>query len=218
LFFNGEIIEFFIIILEERINMAKLVPTVKTTYKEEQLVTGFINGWIKQFGEIPKKESIAVIYAQNAIETGLSIAMWNNNIGNIKYIPSSNMDNDNVDYMMLNGVWEILNGKRVVFQPPDRQTWFLSFPTLEDGVAHHFNFLKNNRYKKAWGSIEAGNPAQFASILKSLGYYTAPETDYIKAMNLYFNIFMKGNKYETVLGIKVAPWKRITGMFGKLFG
>ncbi len=37
---------------------------------------------------------------------------------------------------------EIINGKKVTFQPPSPATWFRSFKTLSFGVAYHFNFLK----------------------------------------------------------------------------
>lgn len=199
--------------------MAKLVPVIKTTCSKGEMIAGLVSGWIKQFGEIPKKESIGVIYAQNCIETGGTINCYNWNIGNVKYIPTNgNPDNDDTEYMMLNGVWEILNGKKVIFSPPDRQTWFRSFPSLEEGAAHHFDFLKNKRYAKCWSAVVNGNPAEFAHLLKVYGYYTAPESDYIKGMNLYFNLFMKSKDYENALNQKTGTWKSITNLFGKFFG
>lgn len=184
---------------------AKLVPAVKTNYTLNQLVRGLVEGWYKKFGALPKKESIAVLYAQNAIETGSTVAMWNNNVGNVKFSPSKNPDNDTgKDYMMLNNVWEIINGQKVIFQPPNKQTWFRSFPTLGDGIADHYEFLMNHRYKTAWASVENGNPAEFAHQLKKAGYYTAPEADYIKLMNLYFNKFMKATTFETV-AVELTP-------------
>jgi hypothetical protein len=67
-------------------------------------------GWIDQFDSIPKKESIGVLFAQNSLETGGTVSMWNNNFGNYKYIPSKDLSDDIYKtYMMLNGVWEIIN-------------------------------------------------------------------------------------------------------------
>lgn len=178
---------------------AILVPTVKTSYNGTQMVAGFIKGWANQFNEIPKKESVGVVWSQNAIETGSTTSMWNNNIGNVKYAPSKNQDDDNnIKYMMLSNVWEIINGKKVIFQPPHPATWFRSFDTLEEGVGFHLDFLKNHRYKNSWSAIETGDPAQFAHLLKVAGYYTAPEADYIKGMNFHFNKFMKDTTFETV--------------------
>ena len=185
---------------------AKLVPAVRTTYTLNQLIGGLIEGWYKKFGVIPKKESIGVLYAQNALETGGTVAMWNNNIGNVKFVPSQNPDDDNgKEYMMLPNTWEIINGKKVTFQPPHPATWFRSFPTLGDGVAHHLDFLKSRRYAKSWAAVEAGDPAEFAHLLKVAGYYTAPEADYIKLMNFHFKKFMASNTYETVVATLTVP-------------
>jgi flagellar protein FlgJ len=224
---------------------AKLVPTVKTTYNLNQLIKGLVEGWFKKFGSLPKRESIGVLYAQNALETGGTIAMWNNNIGNVKFQASKNPEADNgIEYMMLSNVWEIINGKKVIFQPPHPATWFRSFPTLGDGVAHHLDFLRNHRYQKAWTAVEAGSPAQFAHLLKVAGYYTAPEADYTNAMNIYFKRFMKDPTFDAVVASlqpklnidpatgnvtvsgeldlapkpTTSPWGAVTGIFSSLFG
>ena len=223
---------------------ATLVPTVKTTYNLNQLIKGLVEGWFKKFGQLPKKESIGVLYAQNAIETGGTVSMWNNNIGNVKFQASKNPDNDNgIEYMMLSNVWEIINGKKVIFQPPHPATWFRSFPTLGDGVAHHLDFLRNHRYKKAWTAVEAGDPTQFAHLLKVAGYYTAPEADYVNAMNIYFKRFMKDTTFDKVVtdlqpklsvnsetgeltingNLDLGPkpsgtWNKITDIFSGFFG
>jgi hypothetical protein len=176
------------------------VPAVRTKYTQQEMITGFIEGWKQLFNELPKKEAIGVIWAQNALETGSTASMWNNNIGNVKFVASANPDNDNgKSYMMLSNVWEIINGAKVIFQPPNPATWFCAFSTLKDGVMFHLDFLKNHRYKSAWGAIEAGDPAQFAHLLKMQRYYTAPESDYVKAMNVYFNKFMADKTFEAVI-------------------
>jgi len=223
---------------------ATLVPTTRTSYNGQQMIEGFVRGWFKQFGTLPKKECIGVIWSQNALETGSTTSMWNNNIGNVKFVPSKNPDDDNgKTYMMLANVWEIINGQRVTFQPPNPATWFRAFPTLEDGVAFHLDFLKNHRYKAAWAAVEAGSPAQFAHLLKVAGYYTAPESDYTNAMNAYFKKFMNDPTFDKVIAalqpqlnvdpttgdvsvsgdIDLAPkptstWGTITGIFSGLFG
>lgn len=176
------------------------VPAVKTKYTQQQMITGFIEGWKQLFNELPKKEAIGVIWSQNALETGSTASMWNNNIGNVKFVPSKNPDDDNgKTYMMLSNVWEIINGQKVIFQPPNPATWFMAFPTLKDGVMFHLDFLKNHRYKSAWSAIEAGDPAQFAHLLKVQRYYTASEADYVKAMNIYFKKFMADPTFEQVI-------------------
>ena len=175
----------------------KLVPAVKTVYSKGEIAKALVIGWKQQFGDVPKKQAIGVLYSQIAIETGFK-AMWNNNIGNVK-VPSKLEETIDFDYMMLASTWEIINGKKVYFQPPHRQTWFRSFRTLNEGVAHHLYFLKNGRYKAVWGSIERGSIVDFATTLKNRGYYTASVSDYIKGMNLYYNEFMKSKVYEQAL-------------------
>lgn len=141
----------------------KLVPTVQTKVTTPELIKGFVDGWIKAFNTVPSKESIGVLYAQNALESGETKFMWNYNIGNVKV---KDEPGKIVEYMMLKGTWEIINGKKIIFEPPHPATWFMAFPTLVDGIAHHFSFLKNGRYKTAWAAIEAGQPAKFAHELK----------------------------------------------------
>lgn len=179
---------------------ATLVPTVKTTCQPQELIDSLIKAWLELYGEIPKKESIGVIYAQNSLETGGTVSMYNYNLCNVKYIPSlsSNDDNDK-QFCMLNNVWEIINLKKQVFNPPNRQTWFRAFPSLKDGCSFYLDFLKNKRYKNAWKYIEDGNPSAFAHVLKTLGYYTAPESDYIKAITFYYNKYMNQNWYEITI-------------------
>lgn len=203
---------------------AKLVPTTRTTCTSDQLIEGLVAGWIKEFKIIPTKESIGVLYAQNALETGGTVSMWNYNLGNVKFIPNNNSELDNgKNYMMLANVWEIVNGQKIIYQPPSRATWFRAFDTLEDGVAYHLDFLKNRRYKNAWTAIESGNPAAFAHLLKIAGYYTAPEADYIKLMNFYFNKYMKSSTYENAVSkiqatnLSVTPFQSIVNTFKSIF-
>lgn len=205
---------------------ALLVPTVRTSYTLNQLIEGLVRGWYKQFGKIPTKESIGVLYAQNALETGGTVSMWNNNVGNVKFKANANPDIDNgIKYMMLNNVWEIVNGVKIIYQPPNPATWFRAFDTLGDGIAHHLGFLKNNRYKNAWTAVEAGNPTGFAHLLKLAGYYTAPEADYAKLMNAYFSKYMKSTTYEDVVKNMIQgptipppnPFQQFVDVFKSIF-
>lgn len=176
--------------------MLKKVPTVRTSYTPQELIKGFVEAWIDEFGVEPKKESVGVLYAQNCLETGSTHDMWNNNIGNVKAYDDPAQT---IEYCALSGVWEIVNGKRVTLTPDDPGSWFRSFPTLKDGLKFHLNFLKNKRYKVAWAAVEAGDPANFSHLLRQQGYYTAPESDYTKAVNAYFKKYMVANMFENAL-------------------
>jgi len=175
----------------------KLVELKKTPLPKEALVEAILFAWYDLWKEIPQKQSVGIFYSQTMIETG-GKSLYGNNISNVK-VPNKISEDKEVLYHMLPNTWEILNGKKVIFQPPDRQTWFLSFRTLKDGIQHHLNFVKSGRYSNAWAAVKSGNVKEYATQLKARGYYTAPLADYIKGMNLFYSPYMKSKMYETAL-------------------
>lgn len=186
--------------------MLTRVPTVRTNFQVEDFIKSLAKAWYQQYNVIPAKNQLAVIYAQWGLETGLGTFCWNNNIGNVKAV---DIPGTVIEYCALNGVWEIVNGKRITLSPEDPGAWFRSFPTLDLGVASHMDLLRNHRYKTAWTAVEAGDPAQFAHLLKQQGYYTAPEADYMRAMQYYYSKFMTGNIYEQVMASLVSYFEQI---------
>lgn len=172
------------------------VPTVRTTCTDAELCEALILAWQSIYNVLPQKKSIAVIISQHNVETGSGISCWNWNLGNEK---AADVAGQNVEYCALTGVWEIINGKKVILPPENPGSWFRSFKTLKEGVAFHIDFLKNHRYKNAWTAIEQGDPAGFAHLLKMAKYYTAPEADYVKLMLVFFNKFMKDQTFESVI-------------------
>lgn len=201
---------------------AKLVPTVKTTFTKKDFVKALIIAWKNIYQSPPTKEQIGVIFAQWSIETGQGEFCWNNNIGNVKYIPSKNPENDDIEYMMLKNTWEIINGKKVIFQPPDPQTWFRSFSTLADGVTYHLNLLRSKKYSKVWVAVEEGDPDKFAHLLREAKYYTAPEPLYVRNMHIYFDKFVDNTMFDDTLNEvnqenKTSIWSSITNIFKKTF-
>lgn len=115
------------------------------------------------------REAVGVLWAQYALETGRGSSCWCNNIGNVK-VTRAQAD-AGVPFFMLPNTWEIIGGKRVVFQPPHEQTWFRRFATLSEAMAHHLVFLAR-RYAPAWDALRAGEPTEFAEKLKAFGYFT----------------------------------------------
>lgn len=202
---------------------AKLVSTIKTIFSHKELIKALIGAWKNVYNTLPTKQQIGVIFAQWSIETGQGKFCWNNNIGNVKYIPSKNPENDNIEYMMLKNVWEMIKGEKVVFQPPSPQTWFRSFATLQDGATFHLNFLRGNKYAKVWTAVEAGDPDSFAHLLKEAKYYTASESLYAKGMHIYFDKFIKDSLFGEALEEfkkenSKSVWSSITNVFKKTFG
>lgn len=112
------------------------------------------------------RESLLVLLAQWGIETGDGAKCWNYNLGNVKRLKGQ-------PWTMLAGTWEILGGKKVVFQPPHPQTHFAAFDSLDEGASFYLEKMRG-RFAPAWPAVLAGDPSQFAADLKRLGYYTAP--------------------------------------------
>ncbi len=169
--------------------MNKNVPLKNTPITINDFASSMYNAWYSLFGVVPKKESIAVLYAQFGIETGGGPAAWNFNIGNVKW-------SNGYDYFMLPNTWEIIKGKKVIFQPPAKETWFRAYSSFNDSMKGHLDFLANKRYKSCWGAVLVGDVVGFAKELKKFGYYTADETAYANGMKPFYTKFMKSGAYE----------------------
>jgi flagellum-specific peptidoglycan hydrolase FlgJ len=176
--------------------MATLVEAKKTPITKDLFVKTLIKVWYELFEEFPKKESVGIILSQWELETGSGRSCYNYNLGNVKYM-FKNGEEPGIKYHMLKGTWEILNGKKVIFEPPHPATWFLAFDSLEEGMAHHLKFLAGKRWKLAWSAVIEGNPSDFAVKLKEQRYYTAPVEDYKRLMNFYYKSYMSTQLYET---------------------
>ena len=173
-------------------NAPVLVPVVRTSFSTTQFGDAMRACWPDA-----SKEQAGIIWAQWALETGRGKACWVWNIGNVKATPSQ--VTAGVDYFMLPGTWEIIKGRREVFNPPHPQTWFRAFGSLSDGLGHHVAFLRDRRYKPAWPAVLSGNPDLFARELKRLGYYTASEDLYASAMSYFHAEWMRVVDYAGVI-------------------
>lgn len=200
----------------------KLVPTVRTVVSLPMYARAVLRSWHHVGDDKPSKATIAVLWAQYMIETG-GRDSWGWNIGNTKEIP-----NDGINYHALRGVWEgvspaeaerlISSGQAVadpsadhakavgagrvsvVFQPPHPATWFSSFLTLDDAMAHHLKFLAR-RFAVAWPAILSGDYVKFAHALKSRGYFTADANSYANGMRAPYFAFMNSPAYDEALAV-----------------
>lgn len=131
--------------------------------------------WNKLYLAYPSIESLALLWAQWALETGRGKAIHCYNFGNIKR-------SSDEDYCMYR-CNEILNGKLYWFDPPHKQTWFRAYSYCVDGAYDYIKFLsESSRYKLAWAAIQKGDPYLFGHELKMAGYYTADEVQYTKSI------------------------------------
>ncbi|MCL2724770.1 MAG: hypothetical protein FWD69_10075 [Polyangiaceae bacterium] len=172
----------------------QLVPTVRTKFSTEDFARALVAAWRDLYdGAAPSKASCGVIWAQYALETGRGKFCWNNNIGNVKHV-----EGDGRDYCMLQSVPEIVNGKRVTFNPPDPQTWFRAYASLADGMREHLEFLRR-RYAAAWSEVEKGDARAFAYALKARGYYTGDEETYARSLVSLQAEFARSGAYDTAV-------------------
>jgi hypothetical protein len=76
------------------------------------------------------------------------------------------------------------------FFPGHPYACFRAHRSLDEGVAAHFELMRT-RFASAWSAVVAGDVAQFGSLLKRAGYYTAPErtpakTGYVDGLERLF--------------------------------
>ena len=123
----------------------------------------------------PTRESLTVLIGHWALETGWGHFCHAHNLGNAKYTRGCGHD------YTLFPCSEVLGGIEVHFTPPDPQCRFLAFDTLDDGAHYYLTHLRAE-FRCAWPAVLAGDPAQFAHLLKAARYYTADEGRYTRAL------------------------------------
>lgn len=166
--------------------MGKRVNRTQTDVSEMQMAQAIIAAWKDLFGVEPNKEQVAMLLAQNALETGHRKQMWNFNVGNITTDGKGAYDfydDLTTDEQIKPGVWEKKNLK------------YRAYPSLIEGVKDYLHIL-STRHAKAWSNILHPNPTAFSKALKQSGYYTANEAGYTKSMTGLYNKFSKSDSYE----------------------
>ncbi len=170
--------------------MGTLYEDKITPISEGEAAYALRESWKKIYGEYPSLDSLALLWAQWALETGRGRAIHNYNFGNIKC-------SGDEDYCMFR-CNEIIKGRVVWFDPPDRQTWFRAYNSAYEGALDYLTLLsKSTRYQKAWEVLKLGDVYRFGHELKVAGYYTANEEQYTKSLASLAKEFK--NKSSTIL-------------------
>jgi hypothetical protein len=177
-------------------SLGQLHETKKTTPTQAEFFSGIITAWFKLFKTIPNKDIVCIIYAKFGLETGYGQSAYNYNFGNIKKFPN---DSHTSGYMFLKNVWEIENGKKVVYQPPHPQCMFRSYDSIEDGLKGYLELISSKHYEKAWNALLTGNPTKYVTALKAANYFTGDLTTYINSVNSIYSGAMKKDVYEKAL-------------------
>ena len=151
------------------------VPAERTAATVKMVYDALRTAWpaVIQKGE-PNDAAIRILVAMSANETGTWKSLWNWNLGNVKRIRGQH-------WTMLNGVWEIIDGKRVDFQPPHVQTHFSAYSSLEAAAPAWLGKMQS-KWGKAWAHALAGDAVGFSKALKKADYYSQIEEIYTREL------------------------------------
>jgi hypothetical protein len=145
------------------------VNRINTPVSEPEVVKALADAAQQLYGVQLSKPQMALLIAQNNLETGHRKAMFNYNIGNITHAPT-----DGFDYFFNQ---DHIRNKRGEWIPV--QLRFRSYPTLLDGTKDYLKFLNKHGGGSIWQAILNQDPVAFSKSLKRSGYYGADEADTI---------------------------------------
>lgn len=159
------------------------IPPQKTFFTEHDLATAISISFRELLNQEISIDTLAIFWAQFALECGRGKQCYNWNIGNIKRIK--------------NKMWtmyrcsEIIDGKEIFFDPPHPQTMFCAYQSLNEAVTHHLKFLDRPNYATALKCALLGDLEKYILELRKAGYFTASVSLYMRAVNALYVEFMK---------------------------
>ena len=147
-----------------------LVPTVRTPMAPAAVYAALASAWTALLGTQPTRAELLVLLAQWAHETGEGKSADNWNLAGIKHVQG-----DGHDYAEYT-THEIENGVDVTTVQR-----FRAYSNLGESAFDYLRTLRRD-FGFAWPAVEAGDVADFGHRLKVRGYYTAPESLYVTAL------------------------------------
>jgi len=183
--------------------------------EEAEAAYALREAWYRVYGKYPSNNSLAVLWAKSALETGRWKSIHCYNFGNIKW----NLGDMRHFFTMYACGEEVslIQAQRLVKEDPDRvkivrtYTWpngskrasikineghpwsqFRAYKTSADGAEDYLRFVsQSKRYAKAWQEVIKGDPKGYSHELKVAGYYTASEDSYTRGVVRLFEEFLK---------------------------
>ena len=187
---------------------------------QQEAIVALRDAWFAIYNKYPSNSSLAILFAQTALETGnFQKGFWNYNWGNIKI---TSPDNGLFTMFRCN---EVIKGKIQWFDPPHAQTWFKAYPSAKDGAIEYIKFLsQRKRYLGAWQEVLNGNPTAFSYALSREGYYTAsPELYTAGVLRIYNQCLSKidgwiaSSKTNPVAPVNTLPTTNTDSPIAQLF-
>ena len=145
---------------------AGLVPVVRTQLSAGQAQEALRAAWQKVTGEAPSDKTLALITAQWAHETGNGASMYNYNFAGIKGAGPSGLS--------------VAQHTREGYGTSERRIVdnFRAYSSAEEGATDYVQLLKR-RFPEAVQGAQQGDPNAFVRGLKSRGYFTGQESQYL---------------------------------------
>jgi hypothetical protein len=183
------------------------VPKQQTQISESQMSQAIIKAFTELEGKSPTKDQVALLIAQNNLETGHRKYMWNWNVGNISHVSG-----DGFNYWQgMDWLYDYFPDSSGVTQRQKRKVSkvYRAYPDLEAGVKDYLHFLKKKSGGAIWNKILEGNPVNFSKELKRQNYYTADEKDYTNGIVAGVNAYNKNNSYEQAVSNTASPTNKL---------
>jgi hypothetical protein len=146
------------------------VRAARTRLSGQQAATALEQAWVEVTGKPARKETIAVLTAQWAHETGHGASMYNYNFGGIKGRGPSGL----TVHLKTREGWG-QSERRIV-------DGFRAYRTASEGAVDYVKLL-TTRYKTAVVAAEQGDAAGFVKGLKARGYFTGNESAYVRSVD-----------------------------------
>jgi flagellum-specific peptidoglycan hydrolase FlgJ len=150
-------------------NAGNLVPVVRTKLDAGQAQEALRAAWQNVTGEAPSDKTLALITAQWAHETGNGASMYNYNFAGIKGTGPSGLS---VAQHTREGYGQ--SERRIVDN-------FRAYRSAEEGATDYVQLL-SKRFPDAVEGARQGDPAAFVRGLKSRGYFTGHEGQYLTSV------------------------------------
>lgn len=147
----------------------QLVAPTRTRLDASQARDALASAWRNVHGEEPDDDTVRILTAQWAHETGHGASMFNYNFGGIKGAGPSGLS---VAQRTREG-WG--DTERTIIDK------FRAYGTAEEGATDYVRLLAK-RFPDAVESARAGDPAGFVRALKARGYFTGNEGEYTRSI------------------------------------
>jgi hypothetical protein len=146
-----------------------LVPPVRTRLDGTQAADALRAAWTKVTGEAPNEQTVAILTAQWAHETGNGASMYNYNFGGIKGMGPSGL--------------AVSQHTKEGFGASERNITdrFRAYRTAEEGATDYVQLI-TQRFPEAARSAQNGDPAGFVAGLKQRGYFTGDPAAYTRSV------------------------------------